>query len=75
MAVSVINRGSRGEDVILRSRDIADFKTELPLRVEPYETILLDDLLSLSIRWLGVTEGDVHLPKTHTCPGGRCQGV
>jgi len=59
MAVSITNRGSLGEDVLLRSRDIglldssklarnlwlgqdiADFKTELPLRVEPHETILL----------------------------------
>jgi len=58
-AVSVINRGSRGEDVTVRARDLglleapklarnlwtqqdaADFKTELSLRVEPHETILL----------------------------------
>jgi len=59
LAVSVINRGSRGEDVTVKARDIglldtpklarnvwagqdvADFRTELPLRVEPHETILL----------------------------------
>lgn len=58
-AVAVINRGSRGEDVSLKARDIglletpklarnlwtqediADFKVELPLKVEPHETILL----------------------------------
>src|SRR5215207_2114751 len=59
VAVSVINRGSRGEDVTVKARDIglfdtpklarnlwtqqdmADFKVELPLRVEPHETVLL----------------------------------
>ena len=59
MAVSITNRGSLGEDVLLRARDIglldssklcrnvwlgqdiADFKTELPLRVEPHETLVL----------------------------------
>ncbi|MBC7876718.1 MAG: glycoside hydrolase family 27 protein [Anaerolineales bacterium] len=59
IAVSVTNRGSRGEDISLKARDIglletpklarnlwtqediADFKVELPLRVEPHETILL----------------------------------
>lgn len=58
-AVAVINRGSRGEDISLKARDIglletpklarnlwtgqdiADFKVELALRVEPHETILL----------------------------------
>jgi alpha-galactosidase len=58
-AVALINRGSRGEDISLKARDIglleapklarnlwnqediADFKVELALRVEPHETILL----------------------------------
>ena len=58
-AVAVINRGSRGEDMILKARDIAlletpklarnlwsgqdiaDFKVEITLRVEPHETVLL----------------------------------
>jgi alpha-galactosidase len=59
VAVSVINRGSRLENLAVRARDIgmfdtpklardlwagkdiADFKTELPLSVKPHETILL----------------------------------
>ena len=59
IAVAVINRGSRGEDVTVKARDlglldspklarnlwaqqdIADFKTELKLRVQPHETVLL----------------------------------
>jgi alpha-galactosidase len=59
VAVSVINRGSRLENLTVRARDIgmfdtpklardlwarkdiADFKTELPLSVKPHETILL----------------------------------
>ncbi len=59
VAVAVINRGSRGEDVTVKARDlglfdtpklarnlwaqedIADFKVELGLRVQPHETILL----------------------------------
>jgi len=68
LAVSVINRGSRGEDVTVKARDIglldtpklarnvwagqdvADFRTELPLRVEPHETILLT---LVSAKWKG----------------------
>ncbi|HSB00443.1 MAG TPA: hypothetical protein VLE49_07325 [Anaerolineales bacterium] len=59
MAVAVINRGARGEDVTVKARhiglfdapklarnlwiqqDTADFKTELKLRVQPHETVLL----------------------------------
>lgn len=59
VAVAVINRGSRGEEVTMKARDIglldipklarnlwthqdmADFTTELVLRVRPHETVLL----------------------------------
>jgi len=58
-AVSVTNRGSIAQDLLLRTRDIglldtpklarnlwsqediADFKTELPLHINPHETMLL----------------------------------